>query len=150
MDGKQSIIDLAVPLLMRFEGFAAEPYRCPAGKWTVGYGHVIPAPDAIPHLLLSQADALLQEDLRRFMTGLRRQTPCTLQPHQWAALLCFCFNVGLAAYQRSTLRRKVLREEHADVSEEFLRWVWAGGHKLQGLLRRREAEAALYLGVFLP
>ncbi len=61
------------------------------------------------------------------------------------ALASFTFNLGAGALQRSTLRRKVNREEHDAVPREFRRWVWAGGRKLKGLVRRREAEAALYV-----
>lgn len=63
---------------------------------------------------------------------------------QFDALVSFTFNLGAGALQRSTLRRKVNREEHEDVPAEFLRWVWAGGRKLNGLIRRRRAEATLY------
>ena len=59
----------------------------------------------------------------------------------------FIFTVNLGGWtpsKNSTLRPKVNREEHADVPEQFMRWVWAGGRKLKGLVRRREAEADLY------
>lgn len=64
---------------------------------------------------------------------------------QFDALVSFTFNLGSGALQRSTLRRKVNREEHADVPREFLRWVWAGGKKLKGLIKRREAEIVRYI-----
>ncbi len=67
---------------------------------------------------------------------------------QFDALVSFTFNLGGGALQRSTLRRKVNREEHDDVPAEFLRWVWAGGKKLRGLVRRREAELLLYQSVY--
>jgi lysozyme len=54
------------------------------------------------------------------------------------------FNLGAGSLQRSTLRRKINREEHEDVPAEFLRWVWAGGKKLCGLVRRRKAEIISY------
>ena len=63
---------------------------------------------------------------------------------QFDALVSFTFNLGSGALQRSTLRRKVNREEHEEVPAEFLRWVWAGGRKLRGLVRRRAAESVLY------
>jgi len=56
----------------------------------------------------------------------------------------FFVNLGSGALQRSTLRRKVNREEHEDVPPEFLKWVWAGGKKLKGLVKRRNAEALAY------
>ena len=63
---------------------------------------------------------------------------------QFDALVSFTYNLGGGALQRSTLRRKINREEHTEVPEQFMRWVWAGGRKLRGLVRRREAEAGLY------
>jgi lysozyme len=64
---------------------------------------------------------------------------------QFDALVSFTYNLGGEALQRSTLRRKINREEHAEVPEQFMRWVWAGGRKLRGLVRRRAAEAKVYL-----
>lgn len=70
-----------------------------------------------------------------------------LTDYQWDALTSFTFNLGSGALQRSTLRQKVNREEHIDVPDEFRKWVYAGGRKLKGLVRRREAEALLYSGI---
>ena len=67
-----------------------------------------------------------------------------MEESRFDALRSFAFNLGAGALQRSTLRRKVNREEHDAVPTEFRRWVWAGGRKLKGLVRRREAEPALY------
>ena len=69
-----------------------------------------------------------------------------LEDGRFDALASFAFNLGAGALQRSTLRRKVNRAEHEAVPAEFRRWVWAGGCRLKGLVRRREAEAALYAG----
>lgn len=66
---------------------------------------------------------------------------------QFDALTSFTFNLGGGALQRSTLRRKVNREEHSAVPTEFRKWIWAGGRKLKGLVRRREAEAKRYRSV---
>jgi lysozyme len=63
---------------------------------------------------------------------------------QFDALVSFTYNLGGGALQRSTLRRKINREEHGEVPEQFMRWVWAGGRKLKGLVRRRAAESELY------
>lgn len=63
---------------------------------------------------------------------------------QFDSLVSFTFNLGTGALQRSTLRRKVNREEHEEVPAQFKRWVWAGGRKLKGLERRRSAESCLY------
>jgi len=64
---------------------------------------------------------------------------------QFDALVSFTYNLGGGALQRSTLRRKINREEHGKVPEQFMRWVWAGGRKLKGLVRRRAAESSFYI-----
>lgn len=74
----------------------------------------------------------------------------SLTDGQFDALCSFAFNLGGGALQRSTLRRKVNREEHTEVPAEFMKWVWADGRKPKGLVRRREAEARCYIGSPAP
>lgn len=63
---------------------------------------------------------------------------------QFDALVSFTFNLGSGAFQRSTLRRKVNRQAHAEVPAQLMRWVWAGGRMLEGLKKRRSNEAKVY------
>ena len=72
-----------------------------------------------------------------------RLTRVPLADGQFDSLASFTFNLGSGALQHSTLRRKVNREEHAEVPTEFMRWMWAGGQRLKGPIRRRAAETAL-------
>lgn len=67
---------------------------------------------------------------------------------QFDALVSFTFNLGAGALQRSTLRRKVKRGEHENVPVELMKWVWAGGRKLPGLVRTRQAEGLSYAEIF--
>ena len=67
-----------------------------------------------------------------------------LTDSQFDSLVSFTYNLGGGALQRSTMRCKINREEHTEVPEEFMRWVWAGGLKIKGLVRRRAAETGLY------
>ena len=90
------------------------------------------------------AQALLAKDVWSAERAVLRLITVPLTDGQFDALVSFTFNLGGGALQRSTLRRKINREEHTDVPPEFLRWVWAGGRKLKGLVRRRKAEATLY------
>ena len=90
--------------------------------------------------------ALLVKDVEAAERSVLRLITVPLTNGQFDALVSFTFNLGAGALQRSTLRRKVNREEHDDVPAEFLRWVWAGGKKLRGLVRRREAEVGCYSG----
>jgi lysozyme len=132
-------------LIRRFEGFSAIPYLCPAGYLTVGYGHVVKNPAAFRQPITEdEATEILVLDVAKAEKAVLRLITVPLSDGQFDALVSFTFNLGSGALQRSTLRRKVNREDHAEVPAEFLRWVWAGGKKLKGLIRRREAEAALY------
>lgn len=90
------------------------------------------------------ATALLIKDVQSAERAVLRLIRVPLTDGQFDALVSFTFNLGSGALQRSTLRRKVNREEHTQVPTQLMRWVWAGGRKLRGLVRRREAEIQLY------
>ncbi len=134
-------------LIKRFEGFAPETYICLGGWPTIGYGHVVREhererfADGIDE---ATAEELLRRDVETAERAVLRLIRVPLEDGRFDALCSFAFNLGAGALQRSTLRRKVNREEHGAVPGELRRWVWAGGRKLKGLVRRREAEAALY------
>lgn len=132
-------------LVKRFEGFSPTPYLCPAGYWTVGYGHVIQSRFAYPDTITeAHASQILATDIRIAEKAVLRLISVPLTDGQFDALVSFAFNLGAGALQRSTLRKKVNREEHDDVPPELLKWVNAGGRKLPGLVRRRQAEAERY------
>jgi lysozyme len=141
----RNITEDGLRLIRRFEGFSAVPYLCPAGYLTVGYGHVVKNPDAFRQPITEdEAAEILAVDVGTAERAVLRLISVPLTDGQFDALVSFTFNLGAGALQRSTLRRKVNCEEHEDAATEFLRWVWAGGRKLNGLIRRRQAEAALY------
>jgi lysozyme len=134
-------------LICRFEGFSAIIYMCPAGYPTIGYGHLIT--EANKEQFLDGVDEdealdLLRQDVAVAERAVLRLISVPLTQGQFDALVSFTFNLGSGALQRSTLRRKVNREEHEDIPREFMRWVWAGGKKLNGLVKRRKAERVLY------
>lgn len=134
-------------LIQQFEGFSALPYLCPAGWWTIGYGHVI-APserDALQFVEPARAERLLAVDVGVAERAVAQFITVVLRQPQYDALVSFTFNAGAAALQRSSLRRVVNRGEHDAVPTQLMRWVWGGGRKLPGLARRRAAEASLYL-----
>ena len=137
-------------LIRRWEGFRAAPYLDAAGVPTIGYG-TIGYEDGRPVTLTdlpidaARADALLRQHVeRRACPSVLRLIAVPLGDAQFDALVSFTYNLGGGALQASTLRRKVNRGEHEAAAAEFPRWCWAGGRRLPGLLRRREAEAALY------
>ena len=134
-------------LIKHFEGFEPEIYLDAAGLPTIGYGHLIRKGEhkMFENGISAEAgEALLIKDVQMAERAVLRLIKVPLTDNQFNALVSFTFNLGSGALQRSTLRRKVNREEHEEVPAEFLKWVWAGGRKLKGLIRRREAEATLY------
>lgn len=145
------VTNQGLALIKRFEGFSATPYLCPAGWWTIGWGAIQgldgqPVTAATPSVTEEKAEALLLRDVAVAERAVLRLISAPLTDGRFDALAPFVFNLGGGALQRSTLRRKVNREDHAYVPDEFRKWVWGGGHKLPGLTRRREAEAVLYEG----
>jgi lysozyme len=134
-----------IDLIKRFEGFSRTVYFCPAGYPTIGYGHVVkPHEDFSPGIDEARAEELLRQDAQIAERAVLRLINVPLTDGQFDALVSFTYNLGGGALQRSTLRRKINREEHADVPEQFMRWIWAGGRKLKGLVRRRAAETQFY------
>jgi lysozyme len=143
------VTDEGLALIKRFEGLSATPYLCPAGWWTIGFGAVCgpdgqPVTATTPHITEDEAETLLRRDVALAERAVLRLIEVPLADGQFDALVSFTFNLGAGALQRSTLRRKVNREEHPEVPEEFRKWIWGGGKRLAGLVRRREEEAQLY------
>lgn len=132
-------------LLKTFEGLRLEAYLCPAGVWTIGYGHTdgVKAGDKVDE---AAAGALLRDDLAKFERCVSRAIVRPMNQNQFDAFVCLAFNIGCGAFAGSTAARRF----NADlppklVTEAMKRWNKAGGKVLAGLVRRREAEAALFL-----
>lgn len=90
------------------------------------------------------AEDLLRKDAGSAERSVLRLVSVPLTDGQFDALVSFTFNLGGGAFQRSTLRRKVNRQSHAEVPEQLKRWIWAVGQKLNRLIRRRFDESAHY------
>lgn len=122
------------------EGLRLVAYQCPAGKWTIGYGHT-PARKG-QRITTQQAEQLLTADLRKHYEQLRPHVRVDLTAPQWDALLDMAFNVGVSAVARSTLLRLInARARTADIGAQFLRWNKANGRVLAGLSKRCQWRA---------
>lgn len=151
----------AMHMIAHHEGVRFKPYRCPAALWTIGVGHVLypeqgklPMAERLQYALRpddtrtfskEEVDAILENDLRRFVAGVSRYCPSGLNQGRLDALVSFAFNVGLGTLQRSTLRQKHNRGDYEGAAEEFLKFTKAGGKVLKGLVNRRNDERALYM-----
>lgn len=143
----RKISKTGLDLIKRFEGFSPTVYICSAGYPTIGYGHVVKPQEQeqfVGGITPEQAEILLRQDVQTAERAVLRLITVPLTDGQFDALVSFTFNLGAGALQRSTLRRKVNRGDHANVPAEFRKWVWAGGRKLEGLVKRRKAESDLY------
>jgi lysozyme len=143
----------AIDLAKRFEGFerrvkrgtqvSAVPYVCPAGFWTIGYGHLC-KPDH-PPITLDEAEAYLAQDLAIALSATLRYCPVlAIEPDgRLAAIVDFTFNLGAGRLQTSTLRRRVNQRDWMGAAQELRRWVYGSGRILPGLAARRENEISL-------
>lgn len=134
-------------LIKEFEGLRLHAYRCSAGVVTIGYGHTgskwLHDESEITEV---EAEELLKLDCKRFVQGVNDCLRVQVNQHEFDALVSFAFNCGISALRGSTLLR--LLNDKCDkhiVAAEFQKWCKAGNKVLDGLLRRRKAEAALFL-----
>lgn len=157
-------------LMHRYEGCRNRPYLCPAHIWTIGYGHVLYQQQIrLPMVKkegesvqirkeypLAEGDnrvwskeeinALFATDVASFERGVLRLIPGVAgRQGAFDALVSFAFNAGLGNLQRSQIRIKANRGEWEAAAEAFMDWTKGGGKVLPGLVKRREAEKALFL-----
>ncbi len=137
----------AIEHIKKFEGFSASPYICPAGYKTVGYGHVIVSGEEFStYISKAYAEEILLNDLRKSIFSVLRLIKTTLSDGEFDSLVSFTFNVGGAALQRSTLRRKInCQVSKHEVTKELMKWVYIKGRPSNGLIIRRKAEVNMFL-----
>ena len=142
----------AIDLAKHFEGFhrvpkvdpgRAHPYICPAGYWTIGFGHLCDPKH--PPITEAEAEIYLARDLQTALVATLRYCPvlATEPEERLAAIVDFTFNLGAGRLQASTLRRRINQRDWVAAGQELRRWVYGGGRVLSGLVTRREAEAAV-------
>jgi lysozyme len=133
-----------IDLIKHFEGTFLTAYYCPAGVLTIGTGHT--GVDVYVGMTITEKEAedLLKEDLKKFESCVSKLVKVPLSQGQFDALVSFTFNLGCGSLEESTLLRKLNSGDYEGTSKEFDRWVNAGGKKLEGLVRRRNAEEELF------
>lgn len=133
-----------IDLIKKFEGCALRAYKCPAGVYTIGYGHTNNVrPDDV--ITQKEAEDLLKIDLVRFENAVNAAVRIALTQNRFDALVSFTYNVGINALQTSTLLKKINKGDYTGAAGQFLLWNKAGTKVLEGLVRRRAAEKDLFL-----
>ena len=156
-------------LMHRYEGFRNKPYLCPAHIWTIGYGHVLyqeqirlPVVSDNPNVVIrkkfslrqgdnrvwtkTEIDELFRTDVATFERGVLRLVPGVVgRQGSFDALVSISYNFGLGNLQRSTIRMRANRGDWEGAADAFRAWTKGGGKVLPGLVKRREAEIALFL-----
>ena len=130
-------------LIKRFEGCRLKAYKCSAGVLTIGYGHTggVTETDTITQ---DDANKLLHEDVAKFEEYVDDNVIVELNQGQFDALVAWTFNLGPGNLRESTMLKKLNEADYTSVPNEMKRWNKAGGKTLDGLIRRRNAEALLF------
>lgn len=130
-------------LIKQWEGCRLQAYKCPAGIWTIGYGHTRTARAGMV-ITQQQADDLLREDLRVFEKAVDDAVAVDLTDNQFAALVSWTYNIGEGAMRRSTLVKRLNQGHYEAVPGELAKWNKVKGKPVRGLSNRRAAEAGLW------
>lgn len=144
--------------LMEYEGFVPKAYKDPVGYLTIGVGHMLTKEELSSGKIKigctyhkwndglddKQARALLDQDADIAETAVNDFVEVPLTQEQFDSLVSFVFNVGVGAFQRSTLLRVLNSKNYHAAGDQFNRWVYAGGKKIKGLINRRKKESEVF------
>ena len=138
-----------IDLIKRWEGVKLTAYKCPAGIWTIGYGHTSAAgpPKVEQGMTITEREAeeILARDLFKYAQGVISAITARPTQPQFDAMVSLCYNIGPGAFAKSSLVRRFNAGNIAEAADAFLMWNKAGGRVLEGLERRRKEERALFL-----
>jgi lysozyme len=140
-------------LVKHFEGLYLESYLCPAGVWTIGWGHTGPDVRQGMQISIERAQELFELDMEYFEQAVERLVRVPVTDNQFAALVSFAYNVGSdedidltpEGLGDSTLLKLLNQGKYAAAADQFPFWVYGGGRVLPGLERRRKMERELFL-----
>jgi len=143
---KVEISAKGLDLIKKFEGLELESYLCPADVWTIGYGSTKGVKEGMS-ITEEEAEALLKKEAQEYCDYVKEYVSVTLTQNQFDALVSWTYNLGPRNLKNSTLLEVLNKEEYDKVPEQILRWTKAAGKELNGLVRRRQAEADLFQSV---
>tara|TARA_B100000287_G_scaffold285752_1_gene269397 strand:- start:209 stop:634 length:426 start_codon:yes stop_codon:yes gene_type:complete len=133
-----------IELIKHFEGCELEAYKCPAGVWTIGYGHIKGVKEGMK-ITEMQAEEMLKSELHEYEGYINDYVTVPLNQNQFDAMVSWVYNLGGGNLRASTLLKVLNAGDYDGVPAQMLRWNKAGGKVLEGLTRRRQAEADLFV-----
>ena len=142
-DNDMKTSEVGIELIKEFEGCKQVAYQDSVGVWTIGYGHTKDVYEG--QLAIKKTiERWLQEDLEEFESYVSKLVKVELNQNQFDALVAWTYNLGPTNLKESTMLRKLNYGDYESVPDEMRRWNKAGGEVLNGLVRRRDAEANLF------
>ena len=145
----KSISKTGIDLISSFEGIRLNAYDDGVGVWTIGIGTTVyPNGNKVKKgdvCTIDQAKSYFTHDLKRFESSVNNLVKVPLTQNQFDALVSLTYNIGQTAFSNSTLLKKLNSKDYQGAADQFLRWNKGGGKVMKGLVRRREAERALFL-----
>ncbi|EQA1622550.1 lysozyme [Enterobacter asburiae] len=139
-----NVSQTGLDLIKQYESLRTTAYRCPAGVLTIGYGHTAGVKES-DKITQAQADEFLAQDAAVAAADVTRLVTVTLSQNQFDALVSFTFNLGAGNLASSTLLKRLNEGNYDQAADQFGRWVFANNVLLQGLVKRRAAEKALFI-----
>ncbi|WP_336948622.1 lysozyme [Acinetobacter junii] len=143
------ISQVGIDLISSFEDTKLQAYDDGVGVWTIGIGTTV-YPNGVKvkkgdKCTLEQAKEYFAHDLERFEASVNNLVKVPLSQNQFDALVSLTYNIGQTAFSNSTLLKKLNAKDYQGAADQFIRWNKGGGKVMKGLVRRREAERALFL-----
>lgn len=143
------VSDNCLELIRMSESFKAHPYLCPAKVPTIGYGSTRYADGRAiklsdPPITEAQANGILFATLGEYEGAVTRYVTVPLNQNQFDALVDFAYNAGAQNLRTSTLLKLLNQGKYDQAADEFGKWVYGGGKKLGGLVKRRGLERELF------
>lgn len=141
-----NVNNAGIALIKRFEGLSLRTYKCPAGIWTQGFGHTGPDVEPGEEINEREAEQLLIGDLLKFEHGVESALDgVPASSNEFSAMVCLAFNIGLGNFRKSSVLKFHKDGKKTLAANAFLLWIKANGKPLAGLVKRRNAERALYV-----
>lgn len=127
------------------EGLRLTAYKCPAGVWTIGYGHT-QGVSAGHKITKEQAESYFNTDILIHENNVEQLVKVPLTQNQFDALVSFEYNIGYGQFKNSTLLRLLNNKNYSGAAEQFSRWIYGNGKVLPGLVKRRQFEKKHFTG----